>query len=380
MTTWFSTPARRLAPLVALGLAAGLVPRPAAAEIIEEIAARVNDAIIARSELQSRREQVARQILAEFEGESAERLLNEAQDSVLFDMINEELLIQQAKLNFDMDKYFGNLKSQFKETNEITSDRELEELLRGEGITQDEFRRMLLRGNVPRDVLQFEVARKISVSPAEIEAYYADHQSEFARPGEVTLREIVILEEPRGRDEARTLAEDLLTRHAAGEDFAELAREYSESASKDRGGLTGPFRTGDLAPILEMQAFELPVGGVGEPISTSYGFHLIKVEERTETSVAALSEVTDQIEGTIRQQKYAADVEAYLQRLWKENQVVVSPRYAVGRLADGGPYATLEEILPRGTVLGAPDAEAPAGTSAEPSSAPGAPAGSSPGQ
>jgi parvulin-like peptidyl-prolyl isomerase len=349
----------------ALILMLGLAPRPAPAEIIEEIAARVNDALIARSELQLRRQQIAVQLGQQAQGAELERLVDEAQDNALFDLINEELLIQQAALNFDMDRYFENLKKEFKENNEIGTDRELEQLLEGEGLTVAEFRRILLRSNVPQDVLQFEVARKISVSPAEIEAYYEEDTSEFTRAGDVTLREIVILEEPRGQEDARTLAGEIVARAAAGEDFALLAREMSEAPSREKGGLVGPFRQGDLAPVLEEQAFRLAVGEVGEPIATSYGFHIVKVESRTDTELAPLAEVSDEIEMSIRQEKYARDVEAYLEKLWNENLVVVNPRYAVGRLADGGPYVTLEQILPADSPLGAPS-PAMAGSSGSP--------------
>jgi parvulin-like peptidyl-prolyl isomerase len=365
---------RRAVPAALLLLLLATVPLPSEAEIIEEIAARVNDALIARSELQVRRQQIAAQLMQQAQGEELERRIEEAQDSALFNLINEELLVQQAELNFDMEKYFENLKKEFKQNNEITSDRELERLLQGEGMTMGEFRRILLRSNVPQDVLQFEVARKISVSPAEIEAYYQEDTSEFVRPGDVTLREIVVLEEPRGREAAQVLAEEIVARVAAGDDFGELARELSEAPSREKGGLVGPFRPGDLAPALEEQAFTLPVGDVGEPIATSYGFHIVKVETRTETELTPLAEVSDEIELEIRQQKYSTDVEAYLQGLWNDNLVIVNPRYAVGLLADGGPYATLEEILPAGTTLGAPNPAmaASSGSPTVPAASPGA--------
>ena len=226
--------------------------------------------------------------------------------------------------------------------------------------------------NVPQDVLQFEVARKISVSPAEIEAYYEEDTSEFTRPGDVTLREIVILEEPRGRNEARTLAEEIVARAAAGEDFAVLARELSEAPSREKGGLAGTFKQGDLAPVLEEQAFQLEVGEVGEPIATSYGFHIVKVETRTDTELTPLADVSDEIELKIRQQKYATDVEAYLKKLWNENLVIVNPRYAEGLLADGGPYVTRDQILPADATLGAPN-PAVAGSSASPADLPSTP-------
>ena len=136
---------------------------PLRAEIVEEIAVRVNDQVIVRSEMQARRSSISRQIQAEVPPEQQEAILATAQESVLFDMINEELLVQQANLSFDMEKYFDNLKQDFMRKNEIKTEAELSDLLGKEGLTLVEFRRLLIRSNVPQDMLQFDVARRLVV-------------------------------------------------------------------------------------------------------------------------------------------------------------------------------------------------------------------------
>jgi peptidyl-prolyl cis-trans isomerase SurA len=334
-------------------LLSGLAITPSLrAEIVEEIAVRVNDQVIVRSEMQARRSSISRQIQAEVPPEQQEAILATAQESVLFDMINEELLVQQANLSFDMEKYFDNLKQDFMRKNEIKTEAELSDLLGKEGLTLVEFRRLLIRSNVPQDMLQFDVARKLVVSPAEIQTYYDDHRDEFRSQGEVMLREIVVLSEGRSEAATQALIDEILARLAAGEDFGVLAGELSESPSRENGGSVGPFVVGDLAAKEEDQAFSLAVGQVGEPIDTSYGFHLIKVESRIESVVAPLDEVKNKVDQVLRQKKYSDDLDAYLRRLWTENQVVVNPRYASGKLADGGPYATLEELISGETPLG----------------------------
>jgi parvulin-like peptidyl-prolyl isomerase len=362
--------AAAVATVVLSALAAGPLAR---AEIIEEIAVRVNDEVIVRSEMQARRASISRQIQAEVPPDQLEEILAQAQESVLFDMINEELLVQQAHLSFDMEKYFDNLKKDFMLKNEIKTETELADLLAKEGLTLVEFRRLLIRSNVPQDMLQFDVARKLVVSPAEVQAYYDDHRDEFRSQGEVMLQEIVILTEGRGTPAAQAIVDDIVIRVAAGEEFGALAVELSESPSKENGGSIGPFMKGDLAPVLEAQAFTLAVGQVGEPIATSYGFHLLMVESRNEAVVAPLSEVKDDVDQTLRQKKYAEDLDTYLLKLWTENQVVVNPRYVSGKLADGGPYASLDEILSGEHPLGPPpdlkEAMEDDGKSADPAAA-----------
>lgn len=322
-----------------------MIPGAPRGEIIEEIAARVNDSIIVRSEVQERRAALSRQIEEEVTPEDQEEALAQAQEDVLFDMINQELLVQQARLSFDMDKYFENLQRDFMRKNEIGTQAEMDDFLKNSDLTTSEFRRLLLRSNVPQDVLQFDVARKLVVTPEQVQAYYEENPDRFLLPGEVTLGEIVILAEPRGREAARELALDAVARVRVGEAFADVALELSEAPSKDKGGQVGPFKTGDLAPILEEQAFALPMDTVSEPIETSYGFHILTVKSRIKAGVAPLADVEDQVDRILRQEKYTVDLEHYLGKLWADNQVVVNPRYATGKLVDGGPYATLAEIL-----------------------------------
>ncbi|MFQ5767112.1 MAG: peptidylprolyl isomerase [Acidobacteriota bacterium] len=358
-----------LVPLAAV-LFSFLMPSQADGEIVEEIAARVNDAIVTRSELQLRRNQIARQLADRYKGEELQARLRGAQDKLLFDMINEELLIQQAKLNFDMDRYFSKMKEDWMRINGIKTPAELNTMLEKEGLTQEGFRRLLLRGNVPRDILQFEVARKVSVSPEEIESYYKEHLDQFVRPGAVKLREIVILDQQRGREAARALVDKILARLAAGEEFAALAKELSESPSGEKGGLVGPFHSGELAPVVEDEAFHLPVGTVGNPIETSFGFQIIMVDSRTDTRTASLPEVSREVEEKVRQKKYSSSVDYFLMDLWRVNRIRVNPRYAIGILEDGGPYADRETLMPDdGEEMGPPAArkteESGAGPAAE---------------
>jgi parvulin-like peptidyl-prolyl isomerase len=96
---------------------------------------------------------------------------------------------------------------------------------------------------------------------------------------------------PRTRDEALALATDLRERLEAGEDFAALAEEYSDDAgSAVQGGDLGWFGRGQMTGPFEDAAFSLPIGQVSEPISTTFGIHLIEVQERRQNFEAWLQE------------------------------------------------------------------------------------------
>lgn len=89
---------------------------------------------------------------------------------------------------------------------------------------------------------------------------------------------------PEPRDEAQALAliTEIQQKLSAGEDFAELAKQYSDDpGSKDRGGDLGWFpRNSGFVQEFEEAAFKLQPGEVSPPVRTQFGYHLIKVEER----------------------------------------------------------------------------------------------------
>ena len=122
----------------------------------------------------------------------------------------------------------------------------------------------------------------VSVSDAEIEAYYREHEDNLQRPAQATVRFLWIPRTPTAADSAaaRQRVDSIRARIAGGEDFAELAAEFStDSASAADGGRL-VARRGQTVPSFEEAAFSRPIGQVGEPVMTQFGWHLIRVDER----------------------------------------------------------------------------------------------------
>jgi hypothetical protein len=86
---------------------------------------------------------------------------------------------------------------------------------------------------------------------------------------------------PAQIDSVRALAESLRSRLVAGEDFATLARQYSQdTGSGANGGDLGTFGRGEMVPPFEEAAFSLAVGDISEVVETTFGLHIIRVDER----------------------------------------------------------------------------------------------------
>lgn len=160
-----------------------------------------------------------------------------------------------------------------------------------------------------------KLAAETKVTADDVQTYYNQHRDEYRVPEQVNVRHILIKTPPAGPDgkvdqaaeqAAKTKAEDVLKQVKSGGDFAELAKKYSEDpGSAKNGGSLGSITRGRTVPEFEKVAFSLPKGGTSELVKSSYGFHIIRVDDKQEAHMKTLDEVKSQIEPQIRQQKAA---------------------------------------------------------------------------
>jgi len=294
---------------------------------VEEIVARVNNRIITKSEWEERGSFILRQVYQQYSGEELDRQLRQAQDTLLANMVTELLLLEKAQTLLDMDKVRKNLIEDFKKQQKITSDDELDKLLKQEGMTRTDLQEQLMRLSIPQEVINYEVKRKISVSEREIQDHYDQHRKEYETAPTVTFREIVLFYEDATRAEALSRAQGIVREWKGGADYEDLVKRYSEAGTKDSGGLLGPLPASDLHSGIAAVVFALQQGEVSDPIDTGRSFHLVRLESKTPKVVKAPAEVHDAIYDSIRLEKFRPRYDTYLRRLWKESQIEVMPKY-----------------------------------------------------
>jgi peptidyl-prolyl cis-trans isomerase C len=173
-------------------------------------------------------------------------------------------------------------------------------------------------------VVDREVANKVTISEETAKKYYDDNLKAFDQPEMVKASHILLVTLESGtrteipeekKKEKRALADKVLARAKAGEDFAALAKEFSEDlGSKDRGG-EYTFPKGRMVPEFEAAAFSLMPGQISEVVTSQFGYHIIKVQEKIAPRTIPYTEVAARIKDGLRAQETQKQLPDYYKKL-----------------------------------------------------------------
>lgn len=173
------------------------------------------------------------------------------------------------------------------------------------------FSPVMFAGSAPAPS-QDEGAAFAKAHAAEVADYYNANRLTYQQPERVHARHIlfkVARDAPKEQqDEAREKAENLKKQLAAGKDFAQAAKEFSEdTGSKESGGDLGFNERGSWVPEFSQVAFSLAKGEVSQPVQTQFGFHLIKVEDKKAPESRELAQVEKEIGAQLLSRQKAKD-------------------------------------------------------------------------
>jgi len=149
---------------------------------------------------------------------------------------------------------------------------------------------------------------KGEIDAALAQGYYDSHPDEFTQPEQVRARHILLKVPSNVSDEReaeiRKRAEALWQQLRDGADFAELAKANSEdAATAEKGGDLGMFPRGQMVAPFDKAVFELEVGALSEPVRTTFGFHIIRVDDKVAAGVKSLDEVKADIADKLRRER-----------------------------------------------------------------------------
>jgi peptidyl-prolyl cis-trans isomerase SurA len=317
------------------------------AQIIEQVLVKVNGEIITKTDLEARQISALRQRNPNFRPDSdtaLQKALAEVTPQIIVEAVDEMLMIQRGKeLGYTMGaEQFNNIVENIKKENKIESDEALQAALKQEGMTMADLRRQLERTMLVQRVQQTEIMQKLQVTDTEMKAYYEAHKNEFTTVPQITLREITVAVPVTKQgvnvaqdDEAKAKAEEVRAKIVAGEPFARLAADYSDSGSKANGGLVGPLSKSDLSDELQKAIAGMKTGDVTPVLRTPRGYQIIKIETLQDTTIKPYDEARNEIADKIANEKRQGEFQKFIARLraeaiidWKNDEI--KKAYEVG--------------------------------------------------
>ena len=151
-----------------------------------------------------------------------------------------------------------------------------------------------------------QLRSRVQVNESELRAFYNENIGRFRIQNRVHIQHILfksIGKTDAEVEETRKKADDVLKKAKKGGKFEDLAKQYSEDTTKDKGGDIGWIVQGQTVPEFERVAFSLRKGAVADLVKTQYGFHIIKVLDKETARTQSLEEVRAQILPVLTAQK-----------------------------------------------------------------------------
>jgi peptidyl-prolyl cis-trans isomerase C len=176
------------------------------------------------------------------------------------------------------------------------------------GMSLDALREKMRQQELSRRLIMRVATNGVVISDADVKKFYDDNPSQFQTPEQVRAAHILVSTQdpithqplpPDVKKEKLKLANEIKARAEKGEDFAALARQYSDDPGSKNSGGEYTFPRGKMVPEFEAAAFSMKTNQISDPVETQFGYHIIKL-------IAKLPATTGDFA------KAAPDIRAYL--------------------------------------------------------------------
>lgn len=186
----------------------------------------------------------------------------------------------------------------------------LEEAVVATGMTMDDVRDDIINYIKTEKLIE----PRIEITDEELQTYFDENKDTFATAEQVQASHILVADE--------ATANEVKSKLDAGEDFSELAKEYStDTTTAESGGDLGYFSSGDMVAEFEEVAFALGVDEISAPVKTEYGYHIIKVVDHQEAKEANFEESKEEITDTLMNDKMSTEYTVWLEELKEEYEI-----------------------------------------------------------
>lgn len=317
---------------LAIAAALTFLAGTASAEIVEALVARVGDRIITRSQYVDRLRAAENEITrSAATPEEAAARMTRTREGLLNEMLEELVIKDRAdRLNItisepELQEAVGRLKQQYG----ISTDEAFNASLKEAGLTRAQMEARLRETLLTNKVFGRELRSRSELTDKELKERYEREKEQYRLPERAEVREIVITV-PEGASglvavEKKGMADELAAQVRGGSNFAELAAQFSDATTKGDGGLLGIIVKGELVAELDTPIFNAKTGDVVGPISTQFGYHILKIEKRMEAELPGFEAVKEKLRQDASEETFQRDYKAYVENLRKEAYIVTFP-------------------------------------------------------
>lgn len=195
-----------------------------------------------------------------------------------------------------------------------------------QGLTLEMFKKEISRTILVSKLLQKEVRDKIEISDQRALEFYEKNESYFKNPEKIRAAHVLIKVNSDMKDEDKKLAKnkinDVVKRARGGEDFAELAKKYSEGPSASRGGDLNYVVRGQMVKKFEDVLFKLKVGEISDVVETQFGYHTIKAIDKKESGgKRPFNEVKKMIFEFLKKSEFDKNTKTYIKGIMKKADI-----------------------------------------------------------
>jgi peptidyl-prolyl cis-trans isomerase C len=200
------------------------------------------------------------------------------------------------------------------------------------GLTEESFRNQVLDQAICEQVLDRELRAKLSVTDGQARKFYEENEAQFQEPERVRAAHILFSTQDAATGESlpdaklkekRELAEKVLARARAGEDFAKLAKEFSDDQGSKEAGGEYTFPRGQMVPEFEAAAFSMKTNQISDLITTKYGFHIIRLNEKLPPRKLEFAKVEKEIKEYLANEELRKQLPGYLEKIKQEAAVEI---------------------------------------------------------
>ena len=291
---------------------------------INKFVAIVNDEVITQQDVDQLLGVLYAQYSQEHKGDELLQKMEQVKKDILNQIIEDKLVLSRAKelgikvAESEISERLDYIKNGF------PSEDKFYDALNTQGVTianlKDRYRDQIMM----KKLVDYEVKSKISVLPSEISAYYEKHRSQFREGDKCRVKNILI----KAKDEvsfelAKVEIDNIYSKLKAGENFDDIAMQYSQGPNAEKGGDMGYIEKGQMLEALDNAIFKLKLGEFSESVKSEIGYHIFKAEDIRYGKQPSLEDSQNDIQMTLFQEKFKANVDEWLSGLKKKAYICI---------------------------------------------------------